>query len=347
MHARLAATLLLLLAGCGGAAAAPPATADTTSRADGAINIGEHEWVRMELPEGALSVELPGEPHRRVATRDASSTYEVMSNYGPLELLVAVEPFTSVLSDGRVESGLDAVANLFAERARGLGCTPQGAVPLEVAARPGRSILSTQCAQLDGGTLAVTTFPQGSVLVSVVVAGRGVSARALGVVFDRLFESLVLGPPRSWFSPVDTPITAPNLPGFTASLTRDVHSNIVELDTGSVVARFTSEPLPGMATIAIVTTPATHTAREYCRGMESGGHLELTQVRDHFEPSATVGYCEVRGRRAEAPDVYEIHDIYVTPAAVIQLSWTGPNEPHFLAGGDTQLAAMRASMQLP
>ena len=45
--------------------------------------------------------------------------------------------------------------------------------------------------------------------------------------------------------------------------------------------------------------------------------------------------------------MYEIHDIYVTPAAVVQLSWAGPNEPSFLAGGDTQLAAMRASMQLP
>jgi hypothetical protein len=71
----------------------------------------------------------------------------------------------------------------------------------------------------------------------------------------------------------------------------------------------------------------------------------LATRQDHLQE--TIPFCQVRARRVANPAVLEIHDVMIVGGAVLELTWVGPYLPSFVAGGEAQLEAIRASIQAP
>lgn len=347
MHASLRALSIALvgsaMGACGGAASA---TAPTTPDAELTLNIPAEEWARIEVPEGGLSLEAPGQAARRVVTRDESQTFEYLVTREPIAVVVAVERLDAIVVGDAERTGLDAVAALYgrrsAETAR--ACTPSTPETITVAGHEGRLVPAVDCRRFSNGSLVSVAFMHGPLLLSVLVLGTGVGLPTIRAVMARTIESIELAPAPSWFQPVDTDVAIANVPGLTVRMPHGVVSEVTEQE-GSVTARYTSEPLRGMAAIVSVTTPATLTAAQYCAAVTSAGDIDLVDERSHLgEPSP---YCQVRGRVAARPELFQIHDVRVIGSAVVEMMWVGPFRPEFVSGGDAQLAEMRASLTAP
>jgi hypothetical protein len=329
----------LLALGCGGA------TASTTTAAS-AVNIADSEWARAEVPEGGISIEMPGRAVRRVSTRDDGQTFEYVVAREPLAFIAAIEHFEAVVLPESEPASLDAVAALFASRAIDAQrqCTNGAIANVTVGGHAGRMLVSTDCASFSGGSMATAAFIHGASLISLVIVGAGVPGESTRALMQRMIESIEFGEPRSWFMPVNTPMTFVNVPGLTLMMPEGATSDVVEME-GHITARYTAEPIRGSALVVVATTPATLAVGQYCSALESVASLELPTRQDHLQE--TIPFCQVRARRVANPAVLEIHDVMIVGGAVLELTWVGPYLPSFVAGGEAQLEAIRASIQAP
>lgn len=334
------------LSACGGASGAGGTTPASGDDGQATINIPASEWTRTAIGEAGLSIELPGEATRQVVTRDTTHDVRYVIERGHFGALVLVETLGGVVTPEHEEEALDRGAGAIVHSLSSSShCTARPAESVTVAGRPARLVLGDECREPAQGAMATVMWLHGSAFVSALVATEHVSAGALRPVLERMIESVELGEAPSWFLPVDQDVTPPNLTGVHFSMPGAPHSEVVQTEE-QTVARYTSEPIHGLAALAIAASPSPLTFAQYCDALVHHERLTMTERRDGTLERAGVPYCEVRGRRAADTNLLEVHDLMLVGGGVLELVWVGPMSPSFVAGGDLQMAAMRSSVRV-
>ncbi|UJR83946.1 hypothetical protein [Sandaracinus amylolyticus] len=344
MHRNVGAVLLcaLLALGCGGAQSAPSGTTPS------ALNLPESAWARADIPEGGFSLELPGTPARQVSTREDGETVQYVIAREPLAVVVSIEQLAGVVTPALEPTSLDRVGALMVERSRDpqRACTPRPVRTISHEGHAGRLFVGADCHALGDGAMGAAVFLHGRAVVSLVVVGAGLPEAQVEGLAARVVDSIVFGPAPSWFLPVDARVEVALVPGLAFSMPGEPSLETLQEEHGTT-ARYVSEPIAGLGTLVLVTRPAAFPLAQYCNVLQTGGGLTMTERRDDVLPGSGAAYCEVRGRREADPNVIEIHDVLLAGGAVIEIIWVGPFTPAFVAGGDAQMQAMRASLQLP